>query len=70
MLTPAPTDLSRRRAAAHLCCLEMDYLLVSTNIDNRGRAQVMVTHRDLGRWFTWCLNEMTRRSLQQQCRRD
>lgn len=36
MLTPAPTQPSRRRAAAHPCCLEMNCLLLTMNVDKGG----------------------------------
>lgn len=41
MLTPASTNLSRRRAAAHLCCLEMDCLLLGMDVDKKGKAQII-----------------------------
>lgn len=54
MLTPAPTNMSRRRASAHLCCMEMVCMLLSMNVDKRGKTQIMVIHKDVGRWFMGC----------------
>lgn len=71
MFTPALTYPSRRGAAAHPCCLEMDCLMLSMNVGKRGGEPRLWLFREIwGEGSCSVANEMIRRSLQQQCRRD